>query len=118
MTLTDLYAQTLIKMQITAAGESPDPDDSALIGTKYTALYALLLSRGLVSWALADDVPDEAVQPLVQMLSYASAASFGPEQGRYATGELDVNPPMPAERQLKKNVARSYVSYTQPTVYF
>ena len=110
MTLTDLYAQTLINMQVTAAGENPDADDMALIGEKYDALYPLLHVRGLVSWGSTDSVPDESVQPLVQMLSYSSAQAFGQQSSLYATGELDVVPPMPAERQLRRNLAIAYVS--------
>jgi hypothetical protein len=96
----------------------PDADDLALVGSKYAALYPLLKMRGLVSWGSTDAVPDEAVQPLVQMLSYVSAQSFGQQSALYATGELDVTPPMPAERQLRRNLAHEYVATPATSEYF
>lgn len=118
MTLTDLYANVLKNMQVTAAGESPDADDLALIASKYRDLHALLLVRNLANWTVDEDVPDESVEPLTQAISFAAASSFGRSSVDFATGAIAAQPLSISEIQLRQNLARKYVSWPQATEYF
>lgn len=119
MNLTNLYHKALEKLQVIAAGESADPGDTQLIADKYASLYAMLRDRELVSWAVADDVPDGVVLPLVAMLAFASAGEFGIDPSLYAAeGALDTTPPSLAERQLRQFMSRKYVSQPARPEYF
>lgn len=117
MTLTDLYRKTLEKLQVAAAGESAAPEDTALIASKYVTAHALLQPRGLVSWTAAEAVPDEAVEPLVAILAYASATEFG-AQIDPEIGAIGLPQPSLAERQLRALHSRAYVSYPAQSEYF
>lgn len=118
MTRTDLYAKVLERLEVTAADESADASDTALIEDKYTALYDMLLTKRLVAWAATADIPDYAVMPLTSMLAFAAATEFGEDQARFADGILGANPPGLAEQQLRGQLARNYVSAPAQSEYF
>lgn len=118
MTLTDLKRKTLERLEVVAAGESADPDDTALVADKYTSLYDMLLTMRLVAWTSTAAVPDYAVIPLTSMLAYACATEFGEDQNRFADGIVGANPPGLAEQQLRKQLAKNYVSSVATSEYF
>lgn len=119
MTLTDLYRKALEKLQIAAAGEDTQPEDVQLIEDKYAAVYDMLLTKGLVSWAATADVPDFAVLPLTAMLAWSAAGEFGDDPSAYAAeGAIDLPQESLAERQLKRQLAKAYVSYPATSEYF
>ncbi len=118
MTLTDLYRKALEKMQVVAAGESAAPEDTQFMATKYVALWNLLKTNGIVSWAVDEDVPDEAAQPLIEALAFLSADEFGDEKARYAEGAIGLIPMSLAERQLRQLHASAYVSTPAQSEYF
>jgi hypothetical protein len=118
MTLTDLYRKALERLEVVSAGESADPDDTTLIADKYAALYAMLLTMRLVAWAADDEVPDYAVMPLTSMLAFAAATEFGEDQNRFADGVLGASPPSLAEQQLRRQLAKNYVSNPATSEYF
>lgn len=118
MTLVDLYARTLERLEITEAGESAAPEDTKIIRDKYPLVYEMLLSLGLVAWGKEADVPDFAVLPLVSMLAFVSAREFGKDQAIYADGMLGANPPQVAERQLRQQLSRAYIPYVAESEYF
>lgn len=118
MTLVDLYAAVLEKLGVTAAGESAAAEDTQFIASKYVSAWNLMKIMGIVSWAVVEDVPDEAAQPVIDILAFLSAEEFGDEPARYATGALGTVPPQLAERQLRLLHSRRYVPSTQRTVYF
>lgn len=120
MTLIDLYRKALEKLQVVAAGEAVDPDDNALVAAKYAALYEMLITKKLVAWAANDDVPDFAVVPLTAMLAFLAANEFGIDAQRFALeGALDVPGTVSiAERQLRAQLVRDYVSVPATSEYF
>lgn len=118
MTLTDLYEKALQRLEVVAAEESAEPTDTALVADKYAALYDMLLTMRLVAWAAADAVPDYAVMPLTSMLAFASATEFGEDQMRFADGIVGATPPALAEQQLRKQLAKNYVSSVAQSEYF
>jgi hypothetical protein len=118
MTLTDLYRKALEELRVVAAGESADPDDTTLVRDKYTAVYDMLLTLGLVAWGADEDVPDYAVQPLTRMVAFAAASAFNKNQADYADGAISMSPPMLAEQQLRRQLAKRYVSHTAQSEYY
>jgi hypothetical protein len=90
-----------------------------LIADKYVSVWNQLKAMGLASWAVTEAVPDEAAEPLVQMLKYAAADDFGARAQDFAmTGAIGLAPPSIAERNLRQVMARAYVPHAQRTVYF
>lgn len=122
MTPTDLKIATLKKLKVIASGESANSDDMALMGQKYTGLHAMLLERSMVIWALTEDIPEKAEQPLIMMLAALSADDFGVPEPRAtrlkAEGDLDLKQPSVAERMLRKVIAPAHIDSTLRTEYF
>ena len=118
MTLNELKRKTLEKLQVAAAGEPVAPEDTQLIASKYTNLHSLLLGKGLVSWAAADDIPEDAAEPVIMALAFVSAGEFGLDQNAFVAGAMDLVPPSLAEKQLRQIHTRRYVYFPQKTEYF
>lgn len=122
MTLVELRKAALQEAGILAAGEAASASDDQLVSQKYDALYDMLLTLGLVAWAAADDIPEYAEIPITQMLAAAIAPAFGIEGQKLldlrAAGSLGLNPPSLAERSLRQQLARHYVSHPAPSEYF
>lgn len=118
MTLSQLYRKALEKLQVVAAGEDAEPDDVQLIASKYDSVYAMLQGLKLVSWARSGELPNEAAEPLIMMLAFASADEFGADPAEFATGAIGLERPALAERQLRTQMAREYVSHPAESEYF
>lgn len=126
MTLLNLREKVLQRLRVLAVGEEANPNDDALIQAKYEALYDMLATDGLVSWAVAADVPDYAALPLIDLLAYASASDFGIEGPEYEQlkreGAFHLSPreggPSQAERLLRVQFAKNYVPFPAQPDYF
>jgi hypothetical protein len=122
MTPQELYEKTLEKLQVTAAGEDSQPEDIALVTARYTSLYDLLNSEGLVSWAVANDIPDNVEIPLTMMLACHSAREFGVTGQAYAEllaeGGLALPQMSWAERQMRRMAAKKYVPTRVQTEFY
>lgn len=126
MTLTDLKVAVLRELRIIAAGEDAPAEYVEIVGARYAALYDMLLTKGLVSWTSTAEVPEYAEMPLIAMLAYLCAGPFGINPVRKAelklAGALDLSPaeggPSLAERQLRRQLAKNYVSYPAQSEYF
>lgn len=126
MTLTELKAAVLQELGCLATGEDPVVADATIIADKYAALYEMLLTEGLVSWASTEDIPTFAELPVTWMVAHLSASEFGvPAQKRQELqlkGALNLSPkvggPSTAEQQLRRQLAANFVYYPQATEYF
>jgi hypothetical protein len=119
MTLANLYQKALEKLQAVAAGEVAAAEDSQLIASKYVSVWNQLKIHGLVSWAVDEAVPDEAVEPLLSCLAFASADEFGAKAADFAAaGAIGMPQPSLAERQLRVLHARGYVATPARPSYF
>lgn len=122
MTLAELRTAALQEAGILASGEIASAEDDQLAARKYAALYDMLLTLGLVAWAADDDVPDYADIPLTMMLAAAIAPAFGVSGQRLLdlrlAGSIGLMPPSSAERALRQQLAKHYVSHPVQTEYF
>lgn len=111
MTLQELRYRVLLKLGAVAAGDSPSPDDAAVVLMRYQALHNTLTSRDLTNWNISDEIPDELELPLVAMVAAECARDFGnADPGIQLEGRFDLPQPSLAERQLRKTMARTYAS--------
>lgn len=122
MTLAELRAAALQEAGIATAGEPVDAADDQVVTEKYSELYDMLLTLGLVAWAAADDIPAYASTPLTMMLAAFIAPSFGVSGQRLAelrlAGTIGMSPPALAERMLRTQLAKGYVSFPVQSDYF
>jgi len=119
MTLVTLYRRVLEKLGVVAAGESAAPEDTQLIAAKYVSVWNQLKTHGLVSWAVAEPVPDEAAESIVKMVAYASCNEFDEDPQDYAAeGLIGAPQPSVAERELRQLHTRAYVSVPAHIEYF
>lgn len=121
MTLTDLYRRTLQKLQVIAAEESGDASDLRVVEEKYTSLHGQLTGVSLCDWGASEEVPLAVEIPIVDMLACVCASDFGLTPN-YLEGALALPPdkggPSLAERQLRRVMARSYVSRPAESEFF
>jgi hypothetical protein len=126
MTLTELNIAVLQDLGVLATGESANAADATIVGNRYSELYEMLLTEGLVSWTSTESVPDFAAKPLTWMVAYLCCNAFGvtPERKRELEllGALSLAPnkggPSQAERQLRRQLARAHVSHPLKTTYY
>ncbi len=117
MTLNDLYRKTLEEMTVVAAGEPADAGDLALIASKYLSVYEQLRGLKLVTWSNTEDVPTYVVEPLAWMLSFAASQNFGKKPDALK-GAIGLPSPSLAERMLRQQLARDYISSPAQSEYF
>ncbi len=122
MTTQELFEKVLEKLQVTAAGEDSQPEDIQLIESRYTSLFNLLDSEGLVSWDITDEIPDNVEMPLTMMLSAHSAREFGIVGQAYANVIAEGGLALPqmswAERQLRRLMAKPYIPKPATSEYY
>jgi hypothetical protein len=122
MTLAELRRAALQECGILATGENAEPEDDALCAEKYATLHDVLLTESLVAWAVDEDLPAYADQPLTMMLAAVIAPAFGVSGQRLndlrLAGMVGLPQPSLAERMLRRQLAKSYVSHTVKSEYF
>lgn len=119
MTVNELKERVLIRLAVLAAGESAVADDTELVGTRYAAVHDMLITEGLVNWTPTDDIPDWAELPMIAMVAAVCAHEFGVIGQRFSElqqqGAFNLHPsqggPSLAERQLRRQTAKTYVPH-------
>ena len=122
VTLADLYQRTGAKLGIVRAEESLSPEDGDLIADIYASLHDQLLSEGLMTWSVTDDLPDWAVPIIIDMLAALMCDHFGIDEPRRSLlrieGILGSSPVSPAERKLRRQLALPHQTNTIYGEYF
>lgn len=115
-TLAQLYQRTGFKLGIIRAEESLSAEDGDLIGQTYEGLHDQLLTEGLMTWGVTDDVPEWSTPIMVEMLAAMLVDEFSVEEPRRTRikieGDLGKSPVSSAERRLRRQVASPYISNT------
>lgn len=81
-TKTQLAVKVLQKLRVLPTGQAAVTDDTSVIETAYDELYQLYRDDGLITWGSADDIPDEAVRPMVVVLASDMADEFNVPEAR------------------------------------
>jgi hypothetical protein len=102
---------------------TPSAEQGVDAASKYASLHAMLLDDGLAWWALTEEIPAKAEQPVMDMLAYLCAADarFGAlerQQELAPLGALGLPGLSLAERKLRALNARDYVSQPVQSEYF
>lgn len=122
MTLIELSTRVLQKLGVLASGEVADADDHSLIQTKYGSLYEQLQGLSLAAWASNEDIPEYAAEAIVQMVAAICVDEFEISDPKRSAllleGMLHMQPPAQAEKALRKQLARAYVSSPIQSEYF
>lgn len=119
MTLQELKYRVLLKLNAVAAGDSPSPDDSAVVLLRYQALHNTLTSFDLTNWNIKDDIPEEVELALVPMTVAECARDFGnADPSIQVEGRFGLPQPSIAERLLRKIMTKTYVSTPVSVEYF
>ena len=112
MTKTTFYRKVLEHLCVIAAEENPEPTDIRVISDRYVSLYDMLRTEELVSWALAEDIPDNLEIPLVMLMAAVTAREFGIDPTPY---QANFQPTMV---MLRRQLAKKYVSRRHRAEYF
>ena len=122
MTLNELYTKAQQEAGILAAGEDASAEDVQFISNKYAALYDMLLTEGLVAWTATEDIPLYAEVPMTYLLASFIAPGFnvpsGKQQELMLMGGLNLPQPSIAERMLRRQLSKNYVSSPATPDYF
>jgi len=122
MTPIELRTKVLQRLQVLAAGETPNADDGQIVSQRYAFVHDALLDMDLASWAIDEDIPEAVSIPVVNIVSYACASEFGiigPLLGQLAIeGALDSDPVSAGERQLRKRQSARYADEPAQPEYF
>lgn len=123
MTPIQIQFGALKALGVVSVHGTPSPEQGVDVAAKYASLHAMLLERGLSTWALTEPVPAKAEQPVMDMLAYLCSADarFGAlerQQELAQLGALGLPQPSLAERQLRALKSRDYVSQPAQSEYF
>ncbi len=124
MTPQELKFAALRETGVVAADDVPNPEQGVFVTERYRLLHAMLLEKGLATWAIGEDIPDRYALPVIWMLAFACAsgetlgAAPSIRQDLAALGALDSSPLSVGERQLRQLVAADYVSQPAQAEYF
>lgn len=123
MTPTQLQFAALKELGVVSVHATPTSEQGADVAAKYASLHAMLLQYGLAWWALSENIPTKAEQPVMDMLAYLCSADarFGAlerQQELAPIGALGLPQTSLAERQLRALVAQEYVSQPAQSEYF
>ena len=75
-TKQDIRNQVLRRLKVLPAGQTADSEDASIVETAYDNLHALLTEREVINWGSSDDIPSEAVLPIVSLVADAVADEF------------------------------------------
>lgn len=96
-TRQSLITAVLDKLNATAAGQNPDPEDVTFIDSKIDGKVAELNANDVLYWSLTDEFPDEVVDPLSILIASDNAPAYGqqssPEAVAVATARLQALKP-------------------------
>ena len=122
MTPQELQFAALRETGVVAHDEVPSAEQGVLAEQRYANLHAMLLHENLATWAVDEDIPDKAAQPMIWMLAFLCGPILGVSGERVSElaslGAFSVTPMSLGERQLRRVMAADYVPQTSQAEYF
>jgi hypothetical protein len=112
-TRTELYRDVLENLGVVAAEDNADASDVQVVAGRYATVHAVFVKERLPIWGLASDaIPEHAVMPLVDILSFRLARKFAQDPNAYRDDSRL------AWRDLRRQLAGRYVSQRIRAEYF
>jgi hypothetical protein len=122
MTPAVLKQRVLDELGVVAEGAPYPADDVKKVGDKYAGIHAQLLARGLVTWGIAEEIPDAIQNPIIWIVAFSCANVFGIPPSRYTflatLGALDSEPMSLGEKQLRRSMYGRAIPSTLASSYF
>lgn len=120
--LADFYTDVLVELGVTGPDRAASAEDLAVVTDAYVPMWALLETRGLVTWLQTDAIPDAALMAMRWIAAFHLARSFGVTGPKLddlrQRGEIDGPAPSLGERMLRKNAAAPYIPATLPVDFY
>jgi len=79
-------------------GQSLSAENATRITEAYTEVHAMLADLGLAVWAIANEVPDAIVQPVVSLVAENCLNTYGVSDTRYQRIKLEASQ---AEKKIR-----------------
>lgn len=79
-------------------GQSLSAENATRIEEGYAEVYAMLVDQGLAVWAIANEVPDAIVQPVVSLVAENCLNTYGVSDVRYQRIKLEASQ---AEKKIR-----------------
>jgi len=114
-TRNEIALKVLYKAGRAAIGNTPNSALLKIAKEAYDARYTQLLKNGLVNWALSGSVPEEAVTPIVLLVTIDCGDMLGMNEQRLQRMILQERL---ALKQLAEAFAPTYEAETTRTDYF
>jgi hypothetical protein len=124
VTPQEIQFAALKTLGVVDVDETPEAEQGVLAASMYASLHAQLLTYGIATWALNEDVPAKAEQPVIWMLAFLCSTSegFGAPPSRRdelaPMGALGAPQMSLAERQLRSVLAQPYVPQPAQADYY
>lgn len=116
-TATEIRNKAAKKLRILPSNQTVHSEDTATLDAAYTEVYAQLDALGLATWDSDEDIPDEFVQPVVDLVAYARLNEFAVPDNLYQRIVVDAigdgNAFVGAEARIRRMQASNV--YKQPT---
>ena len=75
-TKAEIAEKGLQKLGVLESGETVDSADQTIVEDVYDSTYKILAAQDLVSWGSGDDIPTEAVNPIVFIVAENCLTEF------------------------------------------
>jgi hypothetical protein len=113
---SELRNRVLRKIKVLPNGQTADANDASLVDEAWQELYETLYQDNIINFEDYDDIPDEAVRPLVDIMAYEIVDEFrtlNPIEEQKFLGRYTK-----ALRELRKQIAPESVTEPIKAVHF
>lgn len=112
-TKAQIRNKALKKLRVLEEGESPTNEVIADVEAVYDQLYAFLTTKHAVTWDSDEEVPNEAVRPVVTLLAAEMADDFGVDENRYARLQIEAYGSLEGKEKSNGGALATLIALTQ-----
>ena len=120
--LAEFYTDVLAELGVTGPDNTASAEDVRVVTDAYAPLWAMLDERDLLTFGVADDVPDMSLLPMRWIVAFHLAPVFGITGAKLEMlqerGQIEGPAPSLGERMLRKQTSPDAISAVQATEYF
>lgn len=120
--LQEFYTDVLGELGISGPDRAASGEDTAVVVSKYPAIWSLLDDESLTSWNVTEDIPDEAAIALAWIVAFHLCETFGiygpKRESLRVLGQVGGDQPSIGEQILRRQASVDYIPKTIETEYF